>query len=331
VLAPRILIAESEGFAPEAVRILSEVGTVILADLSYKGLCKALPDVEVLWVRLRSRIDATLIASASRLKILVTPTTGLTHIDVKALEAHGIQLLSLKGEVEFLRNVRATAELTIALMISLIRHLPAAITDAKSGNWRRDNFEGSELYGRTVGLIGYGRLGTLVARYLQVFEAKVLVYDPKLPTSYEDRSVLAVSLDYLLENSDIVSLHADLNEENAGFLTADLLQKMKAQSYFVNTARGELVDETALLDALNSGCVAGAALDVLSGETSEGMASNPLVRYAATHGNLILTPHLGGCTKESKSKTELFLATKLRDLLRGLPQSSEPIETSSVI
>jgi D-3-phosphoglycerate dehydrogenase len=329
VRAPRILIAESERFSPEAIQILGEVGTVILADLSYEGLRNALPDVDVLWVRLRTRIDAPLIASAARLKVLVTATTGLTHVDTNALIEHGIHLLSLKGETDFLKNVRATAEMTIALMISLIRHIPAAVLDVKAGHWRRDRFEGSELYGRTVGVIGYGRLGALVCRYLRAFEAKVLVYDPKLPAVDEDGDIHAASLDYVLENSDIVTVHADLNEENCGFLTADLLRKMKIDSYFVNTARGELVDEEALLEALKAGQIAGAALDVLCGENSAGMASNALVRYAAAHSNLIITPHLGGCTKESKSKTELFLAAKLRDFLQSLSPSNELVETSS--
>jgi D-3-phosphoglycerate dehydrogenase len=312
VKAPRILVAEAEGFPSEAVSLLNEVGTVILADLDLNGLREAIPKTEVLWVRLRHRIDAGLLAAAKDLKIVVTPTTGLNHIDTEELERLGIQLISLRGEVDFLKEVRATAEHTIGLILSLLRHIPQAAMDVQAGHWRRDRFLGSELQGKTVGIVGYGRLGKLVARYLQAFGCRLLAHDPILPATYNDGIVEGVALQRLLNESDLVTLHVDLRKQTWRFFGRDSFEKMKPGSYFINTSRGELIDESALIQALDSGRIAGAALDVLCGETPEGtMTTHPLVRYARTHSNIIVTPHLGGCTAESRRKTELFLAEKL--------------------
>jgi D-3-phosphoglycerate dehydrogenase len=312
---PRILVAESDGFPAEAFARLSQAGNVILADLDRAGLREALKDADVLWVRLRHRIDSALLDAAPKLSMLVTPTTGLNHIDTDALRLRGIRLVSLRGEVEFLKDVRATAEHTLGLMLALIRHIPQAAADVEAGFWRRDRFRGGELYGKTVGVVGYGRLGRIVTRYLQAFDAQVLVSDPKLPAGDHEGAARAVTLPHLLENSDLVTLHVDLREETRGFFGGRSFQRMKPGSYFINTARGELIDEIALLEGLSSGRIAGAALDVLCQEDSAGMADHPLVQYARQHDNLLITPHLGGCTAESKRKTELFLAEKVFGML----------------
>jgi D-3-phosphoglycerate dehydrogenase len=313
---PRILVVESTGFPPEALGRLSEAGSVILADLDRAGLREALKDIDILWVRLRHSIDAALLEAAPRLQMIVTPTTGLNHIDTAALTRRGIRLVSLRGEVEFLKDVRATAEHTLGLMLALLRRIPQAAADVTAGFWRRDRFEGGELYGKTVGIVGYGRLGRIVGRYLAAFDAEVLVADPKLVPGSIVGAAHAVGLERLLENSDIVTLHVDLNETTRGFFGAECFAAMRPGSYFINTARGELIDEQALLAGLASGRIAGTALDVLTGEDSSGMAGHPLVEYAARHENLLITPHLGGCTAESKRKTEAFLAEKVFGLLR---------------
>jgi D-3-phosphoglycerate dehydrogenase len=238
------------------------------------------------------------------------------------LERRGIRLVSLRGEVQFLKDVRATAEHTLGLMLALIRHIPQAAADVEAGHWRRDRFEGRELYGKTVGIVGYGRLGQIVSRYLQAFDTQVLISDPKLPAGYSDGAARAATLRHLLQNSDIVTLHVNLCDETLGFFTAENFQTMKPGSYFINTARGELIDEVALLEGLSSGRIAGAALDVLCEESSSGMADHPLVEYARRNDNVIITPHLGGCTAESKRKTESFLAEKVFGMLRECPENT---------
>jgi D-3-phosphoglycerate dehydrogenase len=302
----RILIAESRGFPPAARRQLERHGEVVLADLDRAGLESAIGHAQVLWVRLRHRIDEALLDRAPGLAMIATPTTGLTHIDTAAVERRGIQLVSLRGETEFLKDVRATAEHTIGLILSLLRHIPEAAAHAARGGWDRNLFRGAEIYGKTVGVIGYGRLGRIVARYLRAFGARVLAADPYV-FSMED-GVERVSLEYLLCTSDIVTLHVSLGEDTRRFLGLREFGLLKPGSFFVNTSRGELVDEPSLLEALHSGRLAGAAVDVL---TNEHLPGNPLIGAP----NLLITPHIGGCTLESMQKTEVFLAAKVAGVL----------------
>jgi D-3-phosphoglycerate dehydrogenase len=310
--------------------VLREASDLVLADLDRPGLLRAAREADILWVRLRHQIDAELLAAVPRLRLIATPTTGLNHIDLVEAERLGIRVLSLRGETEFLRDVRATAEHTLCLTFALLRHTMAAAAHVRQGGWDRDGFWGHELYGKTAGIIGYGRLGRIVARYLGAFGMRVLATDPYVDGGTVETDVQLVPLEILLREADLVSLHVNLNAETHGFFTRSQFAAMKRGAWFVNTARGELVDESALLEALRSGHVSGAALDVLSGECSAGMGSHPLVQYAREHDNLLITPHLGGCTHESMAKTELFLARKICNLakhqLGPSPASSEQID-----
>jgi D-3-phosphoglycerate dehydrogenase / 2-oxoglutarate reductase len=310
-----ILVSESTGFSEKAAESLGRAGNLILAELDRGTLLSAVKKADVVWVRLRHRIDAEVMAAAVRLKMIVTPTTGLNHIDVDEARRRGIQVLSLRGETEFLEDIRATAEHTMALIFSLLRRVPAAVAHVKNGNWNRDLFKGSELYGKTVGVVGYGRLGRLVARYLRGFETRVLATDPNVTTALVPTEVTLVGLKHLLQESDIVTLHVNLCDKTLGFFGREQFAAMKTGAWFVNTSRGEVVDETALLDALRSKQLAGAALDVLGGEHLKGIKDHPLVAYALANSNLIITPHIGGCTTESMEKTEYFLASRLLALL----------------
>jgi D-3-phosphoglycerate dehydrogenase / 2-oxoglutarate reductase len=316
---PKILVSESAGFSSEATVLLREVGDVTFADLDRNQLKAAVTDTDILWVRLRHCIDSEVMDLARHLSIIVSPTTGLNHIDLAETIRREIKVLSLRDEKEFLDDVRATAEHTVALILSLLRHIPAAVAHVQQGHWDRDWFRGRELYGKTVGVVGYGRLGRIVSRYLSPFDVRILVTDPNLSAATEPY-VIPVSLHELLIQADMATLHVNLNEETRGFFGKREFSLMKPRAWFINTARGELVDESALLDALQSGRLAGAALDVLSQERSDGMSNHTLVAYARQHDNLIITPHIGGCTEESMEKTEVFLANRLADLLR--PQAA---------
>ena len=322
--AVRILVAESERFSPEAAELLRGAGRLELAELDRAGLLAALAEVEVLWVRLRHRVDEEVLSAAPRLRAVVSPTTGLNHVDLRAAEARGVSVLSLRGETDFLKEVRATAEHTVGLMLALMRHIPAAVEDVRAGAWARDRFVGSELHERAVGVVGYGRLGRIVARYLACFGARVTVTDPHLDRAELEPGVGAASLPELLEGSRLVTLHADLNEDNHGFFGRAEFARMPPGALFVNTARGELVDERALLEALRSGRLAGAALDVLAGESAAGMGGHPLVDYAREHGNLLITPHVGGATAESMERTERFMAGRLLEFLSRAQDTPGP-------
>jgi D-3-phosphoglycerate dehydrogenase len=309
----RILIAESRGFPAAARRQLERHGEVILADLDRPGLESAIGHAQVLWVRLRHRIDSDLLDRAPGLAMIATPTTGLTHIDTAAVERRGIELVCLRGETEFLKDVRATAEHTIGLILSLLRHIPEAAAHAAGGGWDRNRFRGAEIYGKTVGVVGYGRLGRIVARYLRAFDARVLAADPYVFDM--EYGVERVSLETLLRESDIVTLHVGLAEDTRCFFGAPEFATLKPGGFFINTSRGELVDEPALLEALRSGRLAAAALDVL---TDEHLTGSPLVGAP----NVLITPHIGGCTVESMQKTEVFLAVKVAGLLAASSEAA---------
>lgn len=307
----RIVITESKGLSPLALGILSQLGEVRLADATQRDLAGLAADADVLWVRLRNRIDAEVMAAAPHLKLIASPTTGLNHIDTAEAARRGIEIVSLQGATEFLEGVRGTAEHTIGLMLALLRDVPAAFRHVRYGGWNRDLFKGHELYGKSVGVVGYGRLGRIVARYLQAFEACVLATDPNVRENELEKGVRLVSLPELLPACDIVTLHANLTAATVHMFGKTQFGSMRAGSWFINTARGELVDDAALLDALRTGWLAGAAVDVISGEQSAGRLKNPLITYARRHSNLIITPHLGGCTAESMEKTEIYLAKQV--------------------
>ena len=308
-----ILVAESRDFSPAAARRIEAVAQVCYADLDYAELLEAVDHADVLWVRLRHVIGKEVFDRAGRLEAVVTATTGLNHIDVAEAERRGVRVLSLKGEADFLRDIRATAEHTIALMLSLYRRIPAAARHAVEETWNRDAFRGREIYGKTVGLVGYGRLGRIVGQNLTAFGARVLTTDPRLVEP--EAGVEAVSLDQLLAEADIVSLHASFEEGNRRFFNRECFQKMRPGAVFVNTARGELVDEEALLEALEEGRLSAAAVDVLDAEQTLDGSTRPLVRYAAEHDNLLITPHIGGSTVESLAKVEEYMAERLVEFL----------------
>lgn len=293
--------------------MLQSLFTVRCADIDREGLLENIKNIHVLFTRLRNRIDAEVLEAAPNLRFIVTNTTGLGHIDLAESAKRNVRVISLRGETDFLKEIRATAELTLALMLALVRHLPAACEHAKRGNWNRDLFQGNELYDKTVGVVGYGRLGQIVARYFAAMDMKVLVTDPHMESKEIQPDIKPVSMRELLYCADIVTIHVNLCNSTQGFFGRDQFSNMKKGAWFVNTARGELIDEHALLAALKSGRLTGAALDVLSDENPEDMKKHRLIRYAQIHDNLILTPHIGGNTIESSQKTELFLVHKLLD------------------
>lgn len=308
----KILLAEKSSFSKEGVEALSRIGHLDAEDLTQTSLTERIAEYDVLVLRLGLRVDANVLSCAAKLKAIVTPTTGLDHIDVIAAQNQGVQVFSLKGERDFLDSVYSTAEHTFGLMLSLLRKIPAAFNAVKRYEWRRDIFRGRELDGKKIGLVGCGRLGTMMARYCSAFGMRVLVFDPYQKNLPEWVHVCP-SLDYLLAESDIISLHVPLNDETRGMISYPEFAKMKKGAYLVNTSRGAVIDETALLDALRRGILSGAALDVLIDEHRiEVEKSNPVIEYAKHHDNLIITPHIGGAAVEAVVKADLFVIEKLR-------------------
>ena len=307
----KLYIAERNDFSNEVFQEL-ETRFEILDFKENISIKEILKQVDIFWFRLAHKLDSTVLDKSTKCKYLLTPVTGIDHIDEKLCNELGIQIICLRGEVDFLKNVRATAEHTIALTLALLRKIHPAVSDVQSGNWNRDNFRGYELYEKKVGILGYGRLGKIVARYFHAFDCEISYFDieEKIGDTF---CVRLNTIESLFENNDIISLHIPLNEKTIGIINKDLLQKMKVNSILVNTSRGAIINEIDLLEVLKFKSIKGAALDVLDGEPN--IQNSELVKYSKSNSNLIITPHIGGNTYESFAKTEKFLADKLVQII----------------
>lgn len=308
-----ILNVEPDDYSPEARDILTSFAKLDERVLSREELIASIHHYDGLIVRLGHRIDRSVLEHAEKLQFIATATTGLNHIDLKEAQRRNIEVICLKGEREFLDTIHATAEHTWGLVLALLRHIPVAVQHVHDFGWNRDRFKGRELFDRTIGIIGYGRLGSRVAQYALAFGMHVLAYDPAVNTGAP--GVTFVAFEEVLKNADIVSLHVPYEEATLKLIGDRELAFMKQDAYLVNTSRGEILDETALLVALTDHRLAGAALDVLCGENSDRpdwSVHAPLIRYARDHENLIITPHIGGATYDSMRKTEIFIAENIK-------------------
>lgn len=311
----KLLILEPHDFSLHTKTLLSVYFDVeeIKQDIGlFDALANNVKDTDVLWVRLKYFISADVLSYFNQLKYIVSATTGLNHIDLEACAKQHIKIISLRGEIDFLKHIAATAEHTLNLMLSLFRQTVAAVMDVRDACWRRDLFKGHEIKDKTIGLIGFGRVAKKVARYLNAMDAQVLAYDPYLDKSeFIKEQVECCDLNTLVKRSDMVSLHASYHQGMPVLLDKNLLNQFKPGAYLINTARGELIDECSLLELLKNKHLAGAALDVLNQEQSISLLTHPLVLYAKQHAHLLITPHIGGCTYESLSLAEHFVAKKL--------------------
>lgn len=311
----RLHLAETQDFSKTVFAKLKRHFTVSTGSVENKlALKKVLEEVDVFWFRLGYKIDNQVLSEASSCKFLVTPVTGLDHIDQSLCNKLGITIISLKGEFEFLKEVRATAEHTISLALSLLRKTTQAVNHAHSGKWNRDLFRGNELYKKRVGIIGLGRLGKIVAALFQAFGCDVSYYDRDSSIKHPPFKQHNSLEDCILEN-DIVSVHVDYSTQSHHLFDKKTLSHFNNKKWLINTSRGGIIDEEALLDCLMENKIAGVALDVLQGEPA--VKDHPIISYARENENLILTPHIGGCTYESFEKTEAFILNKLLNFTNG--------------
>lgn len=307
-----ILNTIGTAFAGEGKQILEKLGEIVYSVPSQSDLLLQIENYDAVLVGLGLNFHKDVLDKATRLKVIATATTGLDHIDVAYAKKKGIEVLSLRGEDQFLNTISGTAELALGLMIDLVRLTAWAFESVRNGFWRRDDFKGMTLQGKTLGIVGLGRLGSMMARYGKALGMKVIYVDPKENSQYQ-----RVSLDELLEESDVVSIHVHLLPETENMFNKKTISKMKKTAVLINTARGKIVDEKAVLGALESGKIAGYATDVLANEldfNKEGF-EDPLVEYSKTHKNCIVVPHIGGMTLDSRIATDVFMAEKLSRFL----------------
>ncbi len=314
----RILHSEAKHYCVKARAILESFADVDYADLRRAQLLKKVASYDALIIRLNNAIDREVLERARNLKVIATPTTGTNHIDEKAAHQGDVKIVSLKGERKFLNSISSTAEHTFGLLLALMRRIPVAHYSVLSGEWAREKFFGHELSGKTIGIIGFGRLGRMAARYADTFGMTVLANETDrdvTPPVY----VKFCSLETLLKKSDVVTLHTPLNEATKNLLNARCLRSMKKGAVLLNTARGALVDEREAVRLLRKGHLAGFAGDVLPGEEKPNfkVLDSPLVRYARQYANVIITPHIGGAAVEAIDKTDIFIAQELRKFFKG--------------
>lgn len=276
----------------------------IATDLDQGGLISKISDYDALIVRSKSRITRPIIEAGRLLKAIGRAGIGVDNIDVAAATEHGIVVFNTPDA-----NATTTAELTIAHIMSLSRHLPQADRSVRSGEWQPTRFVGTELAGKTVGVIGFGTIGRLVAERCAALKMKVLAYDPYVTSEImQQYSASQRNLDTLLTDSDYVTLHCPLTDKTRNLIDAAHLSRMKPGARLINCARGGLVDENALLDALQVGHISGAALDVFAKEPPFGLE-------LITRDNVVLTPHLGASTKEAQQAVSIQIAEDIAKFL----------------
>jgi D-3-phosphoglycerate dehydrogenase len=320
---PRLLCMMDLSMVPESLDRLREVAEVDHVPPDTAVLRDSIHRYDALWTHIHAPIDADLLGRAKRLKLIASATTGTDHIDVDAARRLGIDVLSLKTEFELLESFTATAELAWALLMMCVRHMRPMLRTALSGQWGdREALRGRQLSEMTLGVLGFGRLGKMTARYGRAFCRRVLACDERpfreVFQGWPAEGVAPVDFATLLRDSDAISIHVHMTPENRHLFDARTFARMKSGAVLINTSRSDVVDEQALIAALDDGRLAAYGADVVHGEGREDMQDNLVVRYARDHENVIVTPHMGGGTHFSIIEARRFMADKAAAALKRL-------------
>jgi D-3-phosphoglycerate dehydrogenase len=300
-----VLNAEPYLYSKESIAIWEENG-YSYSESTWDTIDAAerLENIDILIVRLNRKIDLEVIKKFPRLKLIISATTGLDHLDLQLLQSANIEVFSLRGHTDFLNSIPSTAEHTWALLGALVRNIPAANDSVKREEWDRDRFRGYQLKDKRIGIIGLGRVGKKVANFASAFDMQVGYYDPFVSNVQYHRFS---SLKKLLNVSDIVSIHVHLTDETYHLLNSENICHLKKGSFIINTSRGKIWDEEALSNVFNSGRIKGIATDVLANEL-ENIEKSPIFNLQKKSKNIIITPHLGGATYEAMWLCEEYLA-----------------------
>jgi D-3-phosphoglycerate dehydrogenase len=305
VTKPVVLIAEE--LSPATVEALGPDFDVRMVDGTDRpALLEALRTAHAILVRSATKVDAEAIAAAPHLKVIARAGVGLDNVDIKAATAAGVMVVNAPTS-----NIISAAELTIGHILSLSRYIPQAHSALAQGQWKRSAFTGTEIYEKTIGIIGLGRIGALIAARMQAFDTKIIAFDPYVTSARAQQlGVHLVTLEELLEQSDFITIHMPKTPETTGMIGTEQLALMKSTAYIVNVARGGLIDEDALYHALVNNVIAGAGLDVF---VNEPPTDSPLLGLP----NIVVTPHLGASTDEAQEKAGVSVAKSVRLALGG--------------
>ncbi len=277
-----------------------EVNTTLTAE-EFRHVIK---DFDALVIRSRTKVSAEVLENADNLKVIGRAGIGLDNVDIEAASKRGIVVMNTPEG-----NVITTAEHAIAMMLALTRNIPQASRSLKNGAWEKKRFQGKEVFNKVLGIIGVGRIGRVVAERAQGLKMQVIGYDPYInPEVIDSLGIHGVTFDELLEKSDYITIHTPMTSETRNLLNADAFGKMKPGVFIINCARGGIVNEQDLYEAIQKGIVAGAALDVFAKEPPIG---NPLL----TLEQVVATPHLGASTEEAQENVAIAVADQITDFL----------------
>ena len=302
---PVVLIAEE--LSPATIDALGPDFEIRHCDGANRAeLLPALADVDAVLIRSATKMDAEAIGAAKQLKVIARAGVGLDNVDVKAATQAGVMVVNAPTS-----NITSAAELAVGLLLASARNIAPANSALKGGAWKRSKYGGVELLDKTVGVVGLGRIGQLAAERLAGFGMNIIAYDPYVgPTRAGQLGVQLVSLDELLAQSDFITVHLPKTAETVGLIGAEALTKVKPTVHIINAARGGIVDEQALADAITEGRVAGAGIDVFA---KEPCTDSPLFAFE----NVVVTPHLGASTDEAQEKAGVSVAKSVRLALSG--------------
>jgi D-3-phosphoglycerate dehydrogenase len=306
---PAWKILLTDGLEEKGKHILSAAGEVDdRSGISPEDLLKIVSQYDALIVRGRTKVNAQVLSAGTNLKVVGRSGVGVDNIDVKAASQRNITVVNAPTATTV-----AVAELTLGLMLALVRDIPRADASMKDGKWLKKEFEGKELFGKTLGVLGFGRIGGSVARRAVAFDMKVITYDTRFTEEkVRIRGGQMVSLEELFTRSDFITIHVPYMTSTHHMINAAAIEKMKRGVYLICAARGGIIDEAALLDALDSGKIAGAGLDVFE---TEPPGLTPLV----SHPRVIAVPHIGAQTVEAQQRAAYDIATEVLAALDGKP------------
>jgi len=313
----KIVIADK--VSPSALKVFADLPDWTVVSPDKESLARELADADAIVVRSATFVNDAMMEKAPRLRVIGRAGVGVDNVDLDAATRRGIVVMNTPGG-----NAVAVAEHTFALMLSMARFIPRAHSTMTAGKWEKKTLQGTELRGKTLGIVGLGRVGVEVSRRAQAFGMKVVAHDPYVaPSLAQQLNVTLAPMDELYAQSDYITLHVGLTPQTNGMINAEAIGKMKKGVRLVNCARGELLNEAAVVEALQSGQLGGAALDVYSNEP---LKDSPLM----TLPNVILTPHIAGSTNEAQEAVGVQIALQVREYLtKGVIQNAVNVPSIS--
>ena len=297
-------------------KLNKDYNCIFAFDCSSKDIKKILPEINY-WICSPSptyKIDGKFLKTAKKLKAIFTPSTGITHLDTNYLHKSKIELYSIKDHPK-LKNIKASSEFTFGLILDSLRNLSVGTKLSKNGFWRQqeDSLRGMQLFGKKIGIIGYGRIGSNVEKYARSFGMKCSAYDPFKKKILQKKG-LYVDLSRLIKESDLILVSVHLNDKTKNLVNKKFLNKMHKNAILVNTSRGEVVDEKALLNSLKKNLIKSAHLDVITNEQSQNLNNHPLINFSKNSRKLTITPHMAGLTFESENMAAEIILKLLKNV-----------------